>query len=500
MIEAERIRSDAPLLRWADTQWTVSEFADAARACAQRLAELGVQRGQRVAIVSGNSEWRLAWQYGIYWLGAVEVSINSELRGAMLQHCLEDSDPSLIVAENEFTPYLAGILDTVSRVDADATPAPATHEAARLLDEQYATIAAADLSTILYTSGTTGPSKGVMLSQGYFANLGSVFGSVLEMHTSDVGYFTLPFFHVDFHIVFAAAIQSGATIAFNRRFSVSRFWEEASRFDASWVFVIGALLSALETREVPSHGHRVTRFIGAPIPSTSRSFFGQAGIRIQAFYGQTECDGPTFETVDRHRDGSAGWACAGIEVEIHSPEGEPLSAGSVGEIVLRPTYPNMLSLGYWRRPEATLASRVSLWHHTGDLGRFDEDGFLYYEGRLTDSLRRRGENISAYELEAVLKDAPHMVECAAVSVHDALGGEDEIKIVARVAEQFDPEAFFRFCAQQLPRFAVPRFIELVPSGTFVYSVGTGVIQKHRLSKQIEGDTIYDRVLLLGESR
>ena len=500
LIEAERQRPRALLLRWAEGEWTVEDLATAARACAAALRGAGIERGDRVAIVSGNSEWRLAWQLGTHWLGAVEVSVNSELRGSMLRHCLEDSDPSLIVREAEFDAHLDGMLPAVPRVAAERAPRPVSAEAAARLDAAYAEVPASALATILYTSGTTGPSKGVMLPQAYFANLGSVFGAVLGMAPDDVGYFTLPFFHVDFHIVLAAAIQRGAAIAFNRRFSVSRFWQEAADFDASWVFVIGALLSALETREVPRSGHRVERFIGAPIPPTSRAYFGAAGIRIQAFYGQTECDGPTFETVDRHRDGSAGRPCAGIDVEIHDPRGVSLGVDQVGEIVLRPQYPDMLALGYWRRPEATLETRTGLWHHTGDLGRLDADGFLFYEGRLTDSLRRRGENISAFELEAVVRRAPYLIECAAVSVHDPLGGEDEIKIVARVGDAFDVAGFFRFCGAELPRFAVPRYLELVADGTFVYSVGTGVIQKHRLSRATEGDTIYDRARVLGETR
>lgn len=517
LIEAEQLRPDALLLRWAEAgdagsgagsaaagqtviEWTVADFAAAARACAAELRRRGVTRGDRVAIMSGNSARRLAWQFGAWWIGAVEVSLNSELRGEMLTHCIEDSDPALILLEAEFEGFLDGIAPGVPRASAETPPPAVSSVEAAELDAAYGLVPASELCTILYTSGTTGPSKGVMLPQGYFANMGAVFGAVLGMRSDDVGYFTLPFFHVDFHLVFCAAIETGAAIAFNRRFSVSRFWEEARLFDASWVFVIGALLSALETREAPRTGHRVERFIGAPIPQSSREFFGAAGIRIQAFYGQTECDGPTFETPERHRDGSMGWACAGIDLEIHDPSGNPLGAGEIGELVLRPQHPNMIALGYWRRPEATLATRTDLWHHTGDLCRFDADGFFWFVGRTTDSLRRRGENISAYELEAVLLKAPGMRECAAVAVFDELGGEDEIKVVALVQDGFDMRGFFEYCRAQLPRFAVPRYVELVPEGTFVRSVGTGVIQKHRLSTDTEGDSIYDRAHVLGETR
>lgn len=508
LLAAEKVRSEAPLLRWIDdagelSSWTVGEFARAARACAAELEEMGLVRGQRVAIVSGNSPWRLAWQYGIWWLGAVEISINSELRGEMLRHCLEDSDPVLVVLEPEFEAQLADFAGGVPRRRQEPVHRAIDKDTQERLDAGYAEIKPSDLCTVLYTSGTTGPSKGVMLSQGYFANLGSIWSAVFDLRIDDVGYFTLPFFHVDFHILLVAAIESGSALAFNRRFSLSRFWAEAARFDASWVFVIAALLSAIETREIPERsvcGHRIERCIGAPIPATSRRRFAEAGIRIQTFYGQTECDGPTFETPDRGREGSAGFACAGIDVEIHDAAGVKLPDGEIGEIVLRPQSANLLALGYWRNPEATVATRTDLWHRTGDLGRIDPDGFLFYEGRLTDSLRRRGENISAHELETVVRRAPGILEASAIAVRDELGGEDEIKIVARSTPTFDAREFFVFCAAELPRFAVPRYLELVPEGVFVYSVGTGVVQKHRLSRAIEGESIYDRVNVLGGTR
>lgn len=498
LLEAERLRPEAPLLRWDHTEWTVAEFAAASRRCAAELLARGVQSGSRVAIISGNSQWRLAWQYGIHWIGAVEVSVNSELRGAMLDHTLRDCNPSLLLVESDLLEYIDEEFRHLEIRHLDG-PVPDAIDPVRIreLDLLNAATNGADLQTILYTSGTTGPSKGVMLPQAYFSNLGSVFGAVLQMDQDDVGYFTLPFFHVDAHIVLPAVIQSGAVLSFNRRFSVSRFWDEASRFDASWVFVIGALLTALETREVPEANHRVTRFIGAPIPESSRTYFNPSGIRIQAFYGQTECDGPTFETAEHNFPGSAGWPCAGFDVEIHDCDGEALEDGHIGEIVHRPQFPNMVSLGYWGRDDATRASWKGGWFHTGDLGRI-EQGFLFYEGRLTDSLRRRGENVSAFELEACIRSAPNIAECAAIGVIDELGGEDDIKIVVRTeGSHFDPEAFFAHCVSELPRFAIPRFVEVVPEGVFHYSVGTGSIQKHRLSRNTTGQNIYDRLEIAG---
>lgn len=496
LLEAERLRGSHLLLRWPDGEWTVRDLADAARRCAQHLLGIGVAEGDRVAIISGNSEWRLAWQFGIWWIGAVEVSVNAELRGPMLEFVLTDCDPTVILAEREMTLELPLIAGATLVVTDDIVVADITADQAAALDAAAVRFAASALGTILYTSGTTGASKGVMLPRGYFSNLGSVVGRVLDLDEGDVGYFVLPFFHVDAHIVLPAVIQSGSVLSFDRRFSARKWWPQIRGFEATWAFVIGAVLSVVMTSDPVRPGStRLTRFLGAPIPAEAYEFFEDGlGISILSMFGQTEADGPTFESRDHRRRGSAGWPCAGFDIEIHDPSGVPVETGQVGEIVIRPQAANMMTLGYWRRDDATVEAWRGLWFHSGDLGRLDEDGFLTFVGRLTDSLRRRGENISAYELESVIGTAPGVVECAVIGVVDKMGGEDEIKVfvVPDDTAQFDVDDFFVYCEQSLPRYAVPQILQLTQASTFVRSVGTGVIQKRRLSVDIEGPDIYQR--------
>lgn len=504
LIRAEQQRPERLLLRWAGGDLTVAQFAALARRCAVDLqSRFGVKRGDRVAIVGGNSVLRLAWQYGAYWIGAVEVSVNFELKGPMLRYILTDSAPALILADEEFLAEVAahGSAQKMSRID-HPHASPAAVDAAEL-DRIESSIAPEELATILYTSGTTGPSKGVMLPRAYFANHADSVQETLALADGDIGYFVLPFFHVDAHIVFPAAIASGSALAFNRRFSVSRFWDEAETFGCTWAFVIGSVLSAVATVPHPEPTTiSLTRFLGAPIPIASYEYFEERlGIRILSMYGQTEADGPTFETISRRKRGSAGVVCDAFELAIIDRSGERVAPGQTGEICHRPRYPNMLMLGYWNRPDATVESWRNLWFHTGDLGYVDEDGFLFYSGRMTDSLRRRGENISAYELEAVIRDAPGIEEAAAIAVVDELGGEDEIKVIVTCsgAEVFDPREFFTYCEHALPRFAVPRFVEVVAPQFLVRSVGTGVIQKHRLSRDVSGPEVIDR-LSSGDAR
>ena len=499
LVHAQRADPDRPLLAWEGGSATVGEFADLARRCAADLMyRFGVQAGDRVAIVGRNSLQRLAWQYGAYWIGAVEVSVNYELKGPMLRHILGDSDPSLVLADEELVPEVGDVAPTLP-LHVLAAPTTADVEVDRAgLDAAEERLAASGLATILYTSGTTGPSKGVMLPRGYFANHADTFRAMLDIRGGDVGYFVLPFFHVDAHILVPAVIEFGASIYFRSRFSVRSYWDDIITNQCSWTLAVGSMLSAVVTVEPPSGSELpLRRVVCAPVPEEAYELFeDRLGIPITSLYGQTEADSITYDSPDGRRRGSAGSPCAAFEVAILDPRGFRLQPGEVGEVCHRPRFPNMILSGYWRRPGATTKAWQDLWYHTGDLGLLDEDGFLYFKGRMTDSLRYRGENISAYELESVLREAPRIADAAAIAITDDLGGEDEIKIVVTCVDEvpLDAAAFFAYCETNLPRFAVPRFVEQVSDEAFVRSPGTGVIQKHLLSRAVAGPTVHDRRL------
>lgn len=494
-------------LRWRGGSWTFAQFAGQARRCASTLQSAGVEPGDRVGLMSRNCPELVAWQFGVYMVGAVEVAINAELRGPILSHVIDDSEPDLVIASTEAANSLQqfsarrmrilimGEMDLLEDVDARVNSSEAT------IDIDWQIPPSGQLATILYTSGTTGPSKGVMLSHGYFSNLGSVMAAVLDLDENDVGYFVLPFFHVDAHVIIISVLESGSVLSFTERFSVSRFWSDVTEFGASWSFLIGSVLAAVMNRgELPEPSRQPLRkILGAPFPEATVDFFqDKLGIDMLCMFGQTEADGPCFETTDRRRRGSAGWACAGFDIGILDVEGHSVPSGTIGEIVYRPQGPNRMSIGYWRSSEATIEAWRDLWFHTGDLGSIDEDGFLFFRGRLKDSLRRRGENVSVWELEQTIRQAPGILDCAAIGLVDDLGGEDEIKVLVSLKEthlgNFDPDAFLQFCVENLPRFAVPRFIEVFPDTGFVRSVGTGVIQKHRLPRE-NGPATLDRHII-----
>jgi carnitine-CoA ligase len=496
LLEAEARSPEAPLIRWAAGEWSVSEFADHARWCAAGLAGFGVEAGDRVVIMSRNSEWYLAWQYGIYLVGAVEVPVNAELRGSFLKHVVENCEPSLILAQAEFLEILeAADLPETRIIDLEAeglSYAPGEPREVTPFEAHPN-----DVATIMYTSGTTGPSKGVMLPHGYYSNLANIMSCVLELTASDCAYWVSPFFHVDAHLALPASLQSGAVFAFTPKFSVRRFWPEIEAFGCTWALLIGAMQAVVSTAGRPANLDRIKmrRILGAPIPAEMYTFYeDELGIPMFEMYGMTESNGVLYGTPGRHRRLSAGWPCGGFEVQIVDERGFEVPRGTTGEIVHRPQHPNMMTRGYWRRSDTTVDAFRDLWYHTGDSGYMDEDGFVFFGGRLTDNLRRRGENVSAWELESAIRLAPGIKECAAIGVVDDFGGEDDIKVLLELDDgaEFDPAAFFDFCAENVPRFALPRFVQVVADGTFVRGVGTGAIQKHRLPKDTSGPDIFDR--------
>ncbi|GAB3681135.1 ATP-dependent acyl-CoA ligase [Saccharopolyspora tripterygii] len=474
---------------------TVGDLVQRAREVAAVLQRRGVRPGDRVALVCDNSFERVAWMFGIWWVGAVEVSVNIELRGPMMAHVLTDSDPHLIACQRYALESIGAASDVEVVVIDDVPVEPVAPEVADELDAIYGSAQPDDLATILYTSGTTGPSKGVMLPRAYFSNLARIWSDEMGFREGDVGYFPLPFFHVDAHVLITAAIQTGGVLAFRSRFSVSGFFDDVRDFGATWTLVVGSMLSMLAQGELPERGSLpLTRILCAPVPDVGYDVFeDRLGIPILTLFGQTECDAIAMGGVRARRRGSAGRPHPAIDVRIVDEHDRELPVGQVGEIVFRPRQPHLCALAYWRRAEATVAAWRNLLFHTGDSGHLDEDGFLYFDGRRTDSFRRRGENISAWELEHSMSAAEGVRECIAVAVPDEHGGEDELKVfvIPEHGRAVDSAEFVAYCRSVLPAFAVPRYVVVTDGTEFVRSPGTGVVQKHLVSRDVESPDVYE---------
>jgi crotonobetaine/carnitine-CoA ligase len=331
-----------------------------------------------------------------------------------------------------------------------------------------------DLGTFIYTGGTTGPSKGCMLSHNYHGALTRQIGICWKRTADDVLWTPLPIFH--FNAITTAILGPlvwGGRAAIYRRFSVTHFWPEMNRVGATITSTLGTMAYLLahdvDRPEMPRSGDRLAnttlRLIGAaPMPTevddVIRSRFGVT--TFSGAYGVTEASLISWQPPGVENKPNA----AGVindeyfDVRIFDDDDTELPRGTDGEIVIRPKRPHTMFEGYWGRPEATVETSRNWWYHTGDIGRVDDEDYLYFVDRKADYLRRRGENISSFEVERVLMGHGALADVAVHAVPSELT-EDDLKVTATIAEgqAVTEEALFRWCIDQLPYFALPRYIE-----------------------------------------
>jgi crotonobetaine/carnitine-CoA ligase len=374
--------------------------------------------------------------------------------------------------------------ETVLR-DAPTGPAPAV------------VVRPADLACFIYTAGTTGPSKGCMLSHNYIVSLADQIARAWQRRPDDVVLTPLPLFHFNaISVCVVGPLVTGGAASIVRRFSVSKFWPEVRRTKATMVSLLGSL--AILIADAADHpdqvGHRLRLCAAAPIPPDTdriwRERFGCA--TFSGGYGLTEASLismlPAGET---NRLGAAGKPNRhDFEVAIVDDDDAEVAAGVTGEIVCRPRRPNVMFAGYWRRPEETVAVLRNLWFHTGDLGRVDDDDFLYFVDRKKDYLRRRGENISSFEMERIFHDHDAIQDVAVHSVPSDVG-EDDVKVTAVLIDDgsLTEEELCRWAVDHVPYFAVPRYIEFRPD---LPRNPVGRVLKYRLRDDGVTPTTWDR--------
>jgi crotonobetaine/carnitine-CoA ligase len=342
-----------------------------------------------------------------------------------------------------------------------------------------------DLAAIVYTSGTTGPSKGCRINQGYYVHIGAVWQAALEMAPDDVYLTAFPLFHLSGQaLALMATLHRGATLVLEPVFSASTFMERAGAVGATVVMGVGAMAQAILATppSASDRAHSVRLCSWIPLPEARQlEFEARFGTAVSAEgYGQTECAPVTFSPASgERRRATAGRPAPWLDVRIVDDDDIEVPAGDVGEIVVRPLEPDSLFSGYWGRDGETIQTFRNLWHHTGDYGRMDGEGFVTFVDRKKDALRRRGENVSSMELEAAILRHPRITEVAVHAVESA-ATEDDIKaciVPGTVEPELTADELFGFFAEHLPYFAVPRFVELVPD---LPKNALGRVLKHEL--------------------
>jgi crotonobetaine/carnitine-CoA ligase len=325
----------------------------------------------------------------------------------------------------------------------------------------------ADLACFIYTAGTTGPSKGCMLPQNYIVSLADQIARTWQREPDDVILTPLPLFHFNaISVCVVGTLLTGGSAAIERRFSVSNFWPEIRRTGATMVSMLGslAILIANADDHPDQTGHRLRLCAAAPMPpDTDKAWQERFGCKtFSAGYGLTEASLVSMlDAGETNKPGAMGKPNHHeFDVRLVDDDDVEVAVGEEGEIVCRPKGPNLMFAGYWNRPEATIEATRNLWFHTGDLGRLDEDGFIYFVDRKKDALRRRGENISSFEMEKILYGHPALRDVAVHAVASDVGEDDvKITVVLQPDGRVSEEELCRWMAERVPFFAIPRYVE-----------------------------------------
>ncbi len=462
------------------SRWTWEQLLGAAGDCAAGLAAAGVAPGDVVCHLSPNDAEVVVTMLALVRLGAIECPVNAGLRGHQLAHVLRDSSASTLVVDGRVADRLADALPDapgIRRVvlrgegEVDHDPRVVPYGEVRAGGRRLAAFRVPDPGNplnIVYTSGTTGPAKGAVLPHGFPIEQAAIKVEAWSLGPEDVLFTALPLYHVNARFsTLATAMVIGARAAIQPSFSARSFWGEARRTGATEIGVVGAISNILMLQEPSSsdRDHSVRMMHGAagiPVPRR-REFEERFGLRLVTGFAMTETGHfSTTSPDDPRRFEASGRPIPQFEVAVVDEGDEVVATGAVGELVVRPRRPYAMMTGYHNEPAATLTAFRNLWFHTGDLARFDAEGYLHWVDRKKDAIRRRGEMISSTEVERVALDHPAVAECAAVGVAADLGEEDvKLVVVARPGTTLDPYELAAFCARLLPDFAAPRYVELV---------------------------------------
>ncbi|HUO04258.1 MAG TPA: AMP-binding protein [Candidatus Binataceae bacterium] len=458
-------------LKFKDQQFTWEQVIANMNRAANGLLELGVRPGERVAIMMGNRPEFIWLHFGIGFIGAVSVPINTSQRGATLHHILADSDSTAVIFEEPLRSAVLAVKDSVPALRHTVVADGAAGNGVdwtmeRLLshsdrDPELDVGQNAGGGGMMYTSGTTGPPKGVVAKAADGHSLAAVLAAT-GVKPGETMYTALPLFHGNALMISGfGSMVLDAKFALGERFSASRFWDDCRKFDAVEFNSLGGMLSII-LKQPPrpnDRDHRVRVVLSAACPPNAwKEFEDRFGVKIVEFYGMV--DSPGLLLNDTGKVGSMGKPVGGVEFRVVDDNDNPVPADKTGELVFR--HPLGQLSQYHKLPDATAEAYRGGWFHSGDLAAIDKDGFFYFRGRKKASIRRRGENISAWEIETVVNQHPAVLESAAYAVPSELG-EDEVKIavVLKDGGNLDPAEMIEFCRGRMAYYAVPRYIEIV---------------------------------------
>jgi len=460
------------------------------------LRSRGLKSGEHVAVMMRNSAETLAVIFALAKAGLVWVPLNAQQRGAGLQYIINHSKPALVIADEDLLPTIVecgaerpregyliygdteghpNLADVLGTGLSFAEPSPA-------LDAPFA---------IMYTSGTTGQPKGVIVSNLMIRLAGEGVSLVAASRAGDVMFVWEPLYHIGGAQLLSLPMTHGVSLAMVDRFSASRFWDQVRQYGATHIHYLGGILQILlKQPESPmDRDHTVRIAWGGGCPGDIwAAFQNRFGVQIRECYGMTEASSITTFN-DKGVVGSVGNAVPWFTVELLDADGKPVPNGERGEIVVRTSRPGAIFRGYFDNPSATEKALRNGALYTGDLGTYDPEGNLIFHGRMTDSVRCRGENVSAWEVERVAADHPSVEDCAMIGVAAEIGEQDiKLFIKPKAGASVQPAEISTWLSSRLASYQNPRYIAIIDDFERTPSQR---IMKHKLSKSL--DDCWDRL-------
>jgi len=471
---------DRPFLSFEGTTWTYRQADQRTQEIARGLRALGVAKGDHVVLLLANcAEFVFAW-FATAYLGAVTIPIDPRQSGSLLEYTLADSKPRILVTSADLAASLTDLdpssMATIEAVivvkhsPSDPSPDLAGRKYRVVPWEQLGAPGeplAADrdhhaIGMIMYTSGSSGPAKGVIMANTLVFSSGSNMVQAIDLRRDDVLYAPFPLFHgMSSRIGVLPALLTGSHIILGARFGASTYWQQVTELGAT-VGVIVPTITAILMAQPESPYERQHKLRVMFNSKADEAFHERFGVELVETYGMTEIGHVISAPYAERRAGSSGRRLDHWDIKLIDPDGSEVAEGVSGELVVRPRIEGIMMSGYLNKPDKTAEALKDGWFHTGDYGRFDGDGYFYFEGRKAERIRRLGENISAEQIEAVVDRHPAIAESVALP-HPSTMGEDDIRIVAALQpkQNLSETELFDWLGEKLPGFMLPSYIELV---------------------------------------
>ena len=486
---------------------------------AQGAAAFGIESQEPVLVMLPDTiDYVTVW-CGLAKRGAIEVPINLAYRKNILKRLCNDSTAKKIIIDCQYVERLEEIADDLEhldcvilyaedqKLDSYGTLPPKLAQTYQVagFEDLFSDISTdfepapqfSDLVGIMYTSGTTGASKGVSTTHSHSFCYADGAAEIFYLSEEDRFYTAgLPLFHLagQWGVCFASMIY-GATVVLPKGYRNDNFWPDIAEHSCTVVFLLGAIANFLwQQPKLPEDSETPLKKVGMfPVMTEHKQFRERFGVEISTGYGSTESPCPVIhhfdEPLPNHQ--CVGFPTGRYDVKILDENDQVCTTGTVGEICTRPRAPWEIMLNYWRQPEYTAKVFRNLWYHTGDAGYQDDEGRLFFVDRLTDSMRRRGENISSMEVEDEVNQHPDVLECA---VFPVLAEHSEQEVMVVITPQPDvtiePEKLIRFLDQRMAYFMIPRYIEFTAA---IPKTPTGKMEKYKLRAKGITPSTWDRV-------